>query len=50
MKQNKQLYVAPKVELIEMEMQGVLCSSAPENANFTGTVLEFDRNNGAWVL
>lgn len=47
MKQNKQLYVAPKVELIEMQAQGVLCSSVTQ---FDGKGFEFDTNNGAWTL
>jgi len=52
MKQNKQMYEAPKVELIEMQAQGVLCSSAPEKAGFDGTGLNISDQsfNGAWVL
>ena len=51
MKQNK-MYEAPKVELIEMEMQGILCSSAPEPADFNGKGLYIQGQdvNGAWVL
>ncbi len=49
MKQNKQMYEAPKVELIEMETQGVLCASTPQT-DFNGTVMEFDRAQGAWVM
>ena len=41
MKQNKQMYEAPKVELIEMETQGVLCSSASGPDQFNGTGLQF---------
>jgi hypothetical protein len=49
MKQNKQMYEAPKVELIEMELYGVLCSSS-EEARFDGTVMNIDRTaDGAWV-
>ena len=50
MKQNKQMYEAPKVELIEMQTQGVLCSSAPvpETAGFNGTGLNFTREQGTW--
>lgn len=48
MKQNKQMYEAPKVELIEMQAQGVLCSSAPEPTplpeSFNGTGLDFGNN------
>jgi len=49
MKQNKQMYEAPKVELIEMEAQGVLCSSAPETRDMTGTGFVLDYGNGAWT-
>ena len=51
MKQNKQMYVAPQAELIEMELQGVLCSSVPET-DFTGNVMDLDRisGDGAWVI
>ena len=48
MKQNK-MYEAPKVELITIEMQGILCSSVPEPENFggnTGVMLEV--NAGDW--
>lgn len=48
MKQNK-MYEAPKVELITMEMQGILCSSVPEPENFggnTGIMLEVE--GGTW--
>lgn len=48
MKQNKQMYVAPKVELIAMELQGVLCASGPYE--FTGAVMNFENNEGAWVM
>jgi hypothetical protein len=52
MKQNKQMYEAPKVELIEMETQGVLCSSGPEvppETAFNGNVMNFNRKNGSWA-
>jgi hypothetical protein len=49
MKQNKQMYEAPKVELIEMQTQGVLCSSA-EQTEFRGTGLQFSEGYGAWVM
>lgn len=48
MKQNK-MYEAPKVELITIEMQGILCSSVPGPENFggnTGVMLEV--NAGDW--
>lgn len=50
MKQNKQMYEAPKVELIEMQAQGVLCASAPE---LNGAGFRFNthyQEDGAWVL
>ena len=49
MKQNK-LYVTPKVEVIEIEPQGILCTSgvAPEETSFTGTGMNFTRDNGNW--
>ena len=52
MKQNKQMYEAPKVELIEMETQGVLCASALTGAGMNlGNIEGGDwNNNGAWVL
>jgi hypothetical protein len=40
MKQNK-MYEAPKVELITMEMQGILCSSVPGPEEFNGTGINF---------
>ena len=43
MKQNK-MYEAPKVELITMEMQGILCSSVPGPEDFGGTGLDFGNN------
>jgi predicted lipase len=51
MKQNKQMYEAPKVELIEMQAQGVLCASA-EKTGFTGTGLQIDDQYtyGAWTM
>ena len=49
MKQTKQrMYEAPQVELIEIETQGVLCSSALE---FKGAVMDLDREvitNAQW--
>ena len=52
MKQNKQMYEAPKVELIEMQTQGVLCSSVPAPVDFSGRGLQINNQdvNGAWVL
>jgi hypothetical protein len=52
MKQNKQMYEAPKMELIEMELQGILCASAPEPTplpeSFNGTGLNFVDKMGSW--
>ena len=62
MKQIKQMYETPKVEFIEMETQGILCSSAEmetqgilcssADIDWTGgTVMNLDRTgDGAWVL
>jgi len=49
MKQNKQVYEAPKVELIEMEAQGVLCGSGggPETRDMTGTGMHIQDQLGA---
>jgi hypothetical protein len=47
MKQNK-LYVTPKVDVIEIEPQGILCASVPAPVDFTGTGMEFTRGYGNW--
>lgn len=47
MKQTN-LYVAPKMEVIEMDPQGVLCSSVPPETEFLGTGMNFTRVNGEW--
>jgi len=47
MKQNK-MYEAPKVELITMEMQGILCSSVPGPDNFNGSGFTLDQAGGTW--
>jgi hypothetical protein len=49
MKQNK-MYVTPKVEVIEMELQGFLCTSGVivEPTDFNGKVMEFGTNTGSW--
>jgi len=41
MKQIQSKYEAPKVELIEMDTQGVLCASV--SLEFDGSVMAFDR-------
>lgn len=49
MKQNK-LYVAPKVDVIMIEPQGILCASvpAPEPMDFMGTGMNFGLKTGQW--
>ena len=48
MKQNK-LYVAPKMEVIEVEPQGILCTSGGvEPSNFIGSVMSFETHQGEW--
>lgn len=48
MKQIQTKYEAPKAELIEMELQGILCSSAPIEADFNATGMAFQRKSGTW--
>lgn len=38
---EKEVYVAPSLQVIEVEMEGVLCSSGPVSA-------ESDRWGGSW--
>ena len=50
MKQSK-LYVTPQIEVIKIELQGILCASAapqPEPTSFTGTGMTFTSNDGNW--
>jgi hypothetical protein len=48
MKQNK-LYVAPKMEVIEVEPQGILCTSCGvEPSDFMGTGMSFTEHSGNW--
>lgn len=48
MKQNK-LYVAPKMEVIEVEPQGILCTSGGvEPSDFMGTGMSFGDEVGQW--
>ena len=48
MKQNK-LYVAPKMEVIEVEPQGILCTSGGvDPTDFNGKVMEFGTTTGVW--
>jgi hypothetical protein len=47
MKQNK-MYVAPKVDVIKIEPQGILCASVAEPMDFMGTGMTFGTNEGHW--
>ena len=48
MKQTK-MYEAPKMEVIELGTQGVLCASVPSPVDFTGTGMNFTKNYiGNW--
>ena len=48
MKQNK-LYVTPKMDVITVEPQGILCASVPSPVDFTGTGMNFTKNYiGNW--
>jgi hypothetical protein len=47
MKQTK-MYEAPKMEVIELGTQGVLCASIPEPVDFTGTGMTFTTDGGNW--
>jgi hypothetical protein len=50
MKKTLKMYVAPKAELIQMELQSsVLSSSTPETANFNGVGFQFEQKNGSWA-
>ena len=47
MKQNK-MYVTPKVEVIEVEPQGILCTSGGDPTDFSGRVMDFSTSTGIW--
>lgn len=47
MKQNK-MYVAPQVDVIKIEPQGILCASVVESTEFMGTGMEFGTKTGSW--
>lgn len=47
MKKTLKMYVAPKAELIKMELQSVLCSSV-QTTNFDGTGLQLTNKSGSW--
>lgn len=47
MKKALRMYVAPKVELIKMELQSVLCASV-ETTNFNGTGIQLRNKAGDW--
>ena len=52
MKKTEKRYDAPQVEVIEIDYQGILCSSgggAPATSNFTGNGgVQFGTDNGSW--
>jgi hypothetical protein len=50
MKNNKQRYEAPQAEIIEIEPQGILCTSpvGPTPAGPNGNGIHFGTNNGQW--
>jgi len=45
MKKTLKKYVAPKAELIKMELQSVLCASAQDTK---GEVMDFTTKSGSW--
>ena len=47
MKQNK-MYVAPQVDVIKIEPQGILCASVAEPTDFMGTGMNFGTKTGSW--
>ena len=48
MKQHK-MYVAPQVDVIEVEPQGILCTSGGvEPTGFSGRVMEFGQSHVDW--
>ena len=48
MKQTK-MYEAPKMEVIEVEPQGILCTSGGfEPTGFNGRVMELSTTTGVW--
>ena len=46
MKKTLKKYVAPKAELIKMELQSVLCASAQD---LSGSVMDFNSKSGSWT-
>ncbi len=40
-------YETPETEVIECELQGIVCES-PEETQFTGTGLDFTHGEGQW--
>ena len=47
MEQNKR-YEAPKMEVIELGIIGVLCASGVEPTEFNGTGMNFTLDEGQW--
>ena len=42
MKENKELYDAPTVTVVEMKQEGVICTSGDVNATMNGTFEEIN--------
>lgn len=40
MKENKELYEAPTISVVEMKQEGVICTSGNVNATMNGTFEE----------
>ena len=40
MKENKELYEAPTISVVEMKQEGVICTSGDVNATMNGTFEE----------
>jgi hypothetical protein len=48
MKKTLKMYVAPKAELIQMELQSSVLSGSMETTNFDGTSLTLENKAGSW--
>ena len=42
MKENKELYVIPAINIVEFKQEGVICTSGNANATMNGTWYEQD--------
>lgn len=47
-KTNQKPYESPKVEVIEIESQGVLCTSEGDGSRLTGDGFQFGTSDGQW--